>query len=351
MEENNNIERTELDQLGEFGLIDQLTQDFPLRNASSLKGVGDDAAVINHEGYRTLVSVDLLVEGIHFDMTYTPLKHLGYKAAVVNFSDIYAMNGTPTQIVVGLGVSNRYSVEALDALYAGIRLACEQYGVDMVGGDTTSSRSGLVISITVIGMAKEEEIVYRSGAKANDLLCVSGDLGGAYMGLLILEREKAEYLANPNMQPQLEGFDYVLQRQLKPEARKDVVARLKELGVKPTSMIDISDGLASEILHLCKESGVGCQLYEDKIPLDPSTEKIAKDFQIVPSVAALSGGEDYELLFTIDQGDYEKIQQMSDDVTVIGYMTPDKDIAELITPDNHAIPIKAQGWNHFKVEN
>lgn len=351
MEENKDIERTELDQLGEFGLIDQLTQDFPLRNASSLKGVGDDAAVINHEGYRTLVSVDLLVEGIHFDMTYTPLKHLGYKAAVVNFSDIYAMNGTPTQIVVGLGVSNRYSVEALDALYAGIRLACEQYGVDMVGGDTTSSCSGLVISITVIGMAKEEEIVYRSGAKANDLLCVSGDLGGAYMGLLILEREKAEYLANPNMQPQLEGFDYVLQRQLKPEARKDVVARLKELGVKPTSMIDISDGLASEILHLCKESGVGCQLYEDKIPLDPSTEKIAKDFQIVPSVAALSGGEDYELLFTIDQGDYEKIQQMSDDVTVIGYMTPDKDIAELITPDNHAIPIKAQGWNHFKVES
>ena len=349
MEENKDIERTELDQLGEFGLIDQLTQDFPLRNASSLKGVGDDAAVINHEGYRTLVSVDLLVEGIHFDMTYTPLKHLGYKAAVVNFSDIYAMNGTPTQIVVGLGVSNRYSVEALDALYAGIRLACEQYGVDMVGGDTTSSRSGLVISITVIGMAKEEEIVYRNGAKANDLLCVSGDLGGAYMGLLILEREKAEYLANPTMQPQLEGFDYVLQRQLKPEARKDVVARLKALGIKPTSMIDISDGLASEILHLCKESGVGCQLYEDKIPLDPSTSKISKDFQIVPSVAALSGGEDYELLFTIDQCDYEKIKTMSDDVTVIGYMTPDKDIAELITPDNHAIPIKAQGWNHFRV--
>ena len=347
MENNNETNRTELDELGEFGLIEQLTQDFPLRNPSSLKGVGDDAAVINHEGYRTLVSVDLLAEGVHFDMTYTPLRHLGYKAAVVNFSDIYAMNGTPTQIVVGLGISNRYSVEALDELYAGIRLACEAYGVDMVGGDTTSSRSGLVISITVIGKAKAEDIVYRSGAKPNDLLCVSGDLGGAYMGLLILEREKAEYLANPDMQPQLGGFDYVLERQLKPEARKDVVTRLKEQGVKPTSMIDISDGLASEVLHLCKESGVGCQLYEGKIPQDPLTVTLAKDFQIVPSVAALSGGEDYELLFTINQKDYEKIQKMSDDVTVIGYMTADKGIAELVTPDNHVIPLKAQGWNHF----
>ena len=350
MEENNNP-RTELDTLGEFGLIDQLTQDFPLRNASSLKGIGDDAAILNHEGDRTLVSVDLLLEGVHFDMTYTPLKHLGYKAAVVNFSDIYAMNGTPTQIVVGLGVSNRYSVEALDELYAGIRLACETYHVDLVGGDTTSSRSGLVISITVIGVAKETEVVCRSGAKPNDLLCVSGDLGGAYMGLLILEREKAEYLANPNMQPQLKGFDYVLQRQLKPEARKDIIARLKEVGVKPTSMIDISDGLASEILHLCKESGVGCQLYENKIPLDPTTTKLAKDFQIVPSVAALNGGEDYELLFTVDQKDYEKIQTLSDDITVIGYMTADKGIAELITPDNHVIPLKAQGWDHFKAES
>ena len=348
MEENKDTNLTQLDELGEFGLIDQLTQDFPLRNASSLKGVGDDAAVINHEGYRTLVSVDLLVEGVHFDMTYTPLRHLGYKAAVVNFSDIYAMNGTPTQIVVGLGVSSRYSVEALDELYAGIRLACENYHVDMVGGDTTSSKSGLVISITVIGMAKEEDVVYRSGAKPNDLLCVSGDLGGAYTGLLILEREKAEFMANPNMQPQLKGFDYVLERQLKPEARKDIIARLKELDIKPTSMIDISDGLASEVLHLCKASGVGCQLYESKIPQDPTTVKLAKDFQIVPSITALNGGEDYELLFTIDQKDYEKIQKMSDDVTVIGYMTADKDAAELVTPDNHVIPLKAQGWNHFK---
>lgn len=350
MEENNNL-RTELDALGEFGLIDRMTQDFPLRNASSLKGVGDDAAIIDNAGKRTLVSVDLLLEGVHFDMTYTPLKHLGYKAAVVNFSDIYAMNGTPTQIVVGLGVSNRYSVEALEELYAGIRLACEAYHVDLVGGDTTSSRSGLVISITVIGVANEKDVVCRSGAKANDLLCVSGDLGGAYMGLLILEREKAEYLANPNMQPQLKGFDYVLQRQLRPEARKDIVARLKEAGVKPTSMIDISDGLASEILHLCKASGVGCQLYENKIPLDPTTAKLAKDFQIVPSVAALNGGEDYELLFTVDQKDYEKIQKLSDDITIIGYMTADKGVAELITPDNHVIPLKAQGWDHFKAKN
>ncbi len=273
---------------------------------------------------------------------------MGYKAAVSNFSDIYAMNGTPTQIVVGLGVSSRFSVEALDELYAGIRLACERYHVDMVGGDTTSSKTGLVISITVIGMAKDEDIVYRSGAKKNDLLCVTGDLGGAYVGLLILEREKAEFLSNPHMQPQLKGLDYVLERQLKPEARKDVVEQLKTLGIKPTSMIDISDGLASEILHLCKESGVGCQLYEERIPIDPTTDRMAKEFQIVPSVAALSGGEDYELLFTIDQKDYEKIQTLSADVTVIGYMTDDKGIAEMITPDGHVIPIIAQGWDHMK---
>lgn len=348
MEEDNTINRTELDELGEFGLIDQLTQDFPLRNESSLKGVGDDAAVINHEGYRTLVSVDMLVEGVHFDMTYTPLKHLGYKAAVSNFSDIYAMNGTPTQIVVGLGVSNRYSVEALDELYSGIRMACERYQVDLVGGDTTSSKTGLVISITVIGMAKDEDIVYRNGAKKNDLLCVSGDLGGAYMGLLVLEREKAEWIANPNMQPKLDGLEYVLERQLKPEARKDIVKELKDLGIKPTSMIDISDGLASEILHLCKESGVGCQLFEEKIPLDPSTDRLAKEFNIVPSIAALNGGEDYELLFTIDQKDYEKIKEIYTDVSVIGYMTDDKGIAELITPDNHVVPLKAQGWDHMR---
>lgn len=349
MKDNDNeITRTELDELGEFGLIDHLTHDFPLCNPSSLKGVGDDAAVINHEGERTLVSVDLLVEGVHFDMTYTPLKHLGYKSAVVNFSDIYAMNGTPTQIVVGLALSNRYSLEALEELYSGIRLACERYNVDMVGGDTTSSKSGLMISITVIGKAREEDVVYRSGAKKNDLLCVSGDLGGAYMGLLVLNREKAEFMANPNMQPQLKGMDYVLERQLKPEARKDIIEQLKTLGVKPTSMIDISDGLASEILHICKESGVGCQLYEDKIPIDPTTVKLSKDFDIVPSVSALNGGEDYELLFTIDQADYEKIKTISADVSVIGYITDDKGVAELVTNDLHVIPLKAQGWDHLK---
>lgn len=348
MEQENTTKRlTQLDELGEFGLIDQLTQEFPLRNTSSLKGVGDDAAVINHEGMRTLVSVDMLIEGIHFDLTYCPLKHLGYKAAVSNFSDIYAMNGTPTQIVVGLGISSRFTVEALDELYAGIRLACERYNVDMVGGDTTSSKTGLVISITVVGMAKEDEIVYRNGAKKNDLLCVSGDLGGAYVGLLILEREKVEFLSNPNMQPKLEGMDYVLERQLKPEARKDIIEQLKTLAIKPTSMIDISDGLASEILHLCKASNMGCQLYEERIPIDPTTDRMAKEFQIVPSVAALSGGEDYELLFTIDQKDYEKIQKISSDVTVIGYMTDKTGQAEMITPDNHVIPIKAQGWDHM----
>ena len=351
MKEEDNNTRTELDELGEFGLIDQLTTDFPLRNASSLKGVGDDAAVIDHDGYRTLVSVDMLIEGIHFDLTYCPLKHLGYKAAVSNVSDIYAMNGTPTQIVIGLGVSNRFSAEALEELYSGIRLACERYHVDMVGGDTTSSKTGLVISITVIGMAKPEDIVYRSGAKKNDLLCVTGDLGGAYIGLLILEREKVEFLANPNMQPKLEGLEYVLERQLKPEARKDIVEQFKTLGIKPTSMIDISDGLASEILHLCKESGVGCQLYEEKIPLDPSTDRLAKEFQIVPSVAALSGGEDYELLFTIDQKDYEKIQTLSADVSIIGYMNDNVGVAEMVTPDLHVIPIKAQGWDHMKTRN
>ncbi len=339
---------TPLDDLGEFGLIDHLTKGLGYRNTSTQVGVGDDAAVIDHEGYRTLVSTDILVEGIHFDMVYTPLRHLGYKSAVVNFSDIYAMNGTPTQIVIGLAVSSRYSVEALEEFYAGIRAACGSYGVDLVGGDTTSSKSGMMISITVIGKAKGEDIVYRNGAKPNDLLCVSGDLGGAYMGLLVLEREKAEYLANPKMQPQLKGLDYILQRQLRPEARKDIVEIFHEEGIKPTSMIDISDGLASEVLHLCKASGTGCQLYEEKIPIDPLTVKTSKEFQIVPSVSALSGGEDYELLFTVDQKDYEKILRHTADITIIGYMTGDKGKTELITPDKHVIPLKAQGWDHYK---
>lgn len=341
------INRTDLSSLGEFGLIDHLMQDVEIENTSTKKSYGDDAAVIDHEDEKTLVSVDLLVEGVHFDLTYMPLKHLGYKAAVVNFSDIAAMNGTPTQIVVGLAVSNRFSLEALDELYSGIKLACNHYNVDLVGGDTTSSKSGLFISITVIGKAKEEDITYRNGAAENELLCVSGDLGAAYMGLLILEREKAAFIANPNVQPDLEGNDYILQRQLKPEARKDIVENLKKFNIKPTSMIDISDGLASEILHLCKESKVGCQIYEDKIPMDVTTVQMAKEFKLVPSIAALNGGEDYELLFTIKQSDYEKIKQVKD-VTVIGHMTSNVGEAVMVTNDNQIIPLQAQGWDALK---
>ncbi len=344
--ENEKIELTELSELGEFGLIDRLTKDIKIHNKSTIKGIGDDAAVIDHKSEQTLVSVDVLIEGVHFDMTYMPLKHLGYKAAVVNFSDIYAMNGTPTQIVVGMGISSKFSVEAVEEIFSGIKLACDNYKVDLVGGDTTASKSGLFISITVIGKAKKKDIVYRDGAKANDLLCVSGNLGAAYTGLLILEREKAAFMADPNVQPELYGYDYILERQLKPEARKDIVAQLKELEIKPTSMIDISDGLASEILHLCKDSKVGCRIFEDRIPMNQKTIDVAKEFDIVPCVAALNGGEDYELLFTVKQEDYEKVKDMND-VRIIGFMTPDENVAELITTDEHVIPIEAQGFKHF----
>lgn len=337
---------TNLSDLGEFGLIDRLASKIKIYNKSTEKGIGDDAAVINHGDEETLVSVDILCEGVHFDMTYCPLKHLGYKAAVVNFSDIYAMNGTPTQIVVGMGISSKYSVEAIEEIYRGIRLACDQYHVDLVGGDTTASKSGLFLSITVIGKAKKEDIVYRDGAKPNDLLCVSGDLGAAYTGLLILEREKAAFMEDPNMQPEFAGYDYILERQLKPEARWDIVKRLKDAGVKPTAMIDISDGLASEVLHLCKESKVGCNVYEERIPMNHKTIQTAKDFNIVPCVAALNGGEDYELLFTVAQSDYEKVKDM-DDVRIIGYMTADAGQANLITNDNCQVPIEAQGFKHF----
>lgn len=344
MSEEKNI--TNLSDLGEFGLIDRLASKIKIYNKSTEKGIGDDAAVINHGDEETLVSVDILCEGVHFDMTYCPLKHLGYKAAVVNFSDIYAMNGTPTQIVVGMGISSKYSVEAIEEIYRGIRLACDQYHVDLVGGDTTASKSGLFLSITVIGKAKKEDIVYRNGAKPNDLLCVSGDLGAAYTGLLILEREKAAFMEDPNMQPEFAGYDYILERQLKPEARWDIVKRLKDAGVKPTAMIDISDGLASEVLHLCKESKVGCNVYEERIPMNHKTIQTAKDFNIVPCVAALNGGEDYELLFTVAQSDYEKVKDM-DDVRIIGYMTADAGQANLITNDNCQVPIEAQGFKHF----
>jgi len=337
---------TNLSELGEFALIDKLVENVNIYNESTIKGVGDDAAVINHGDEETLVSVDILCEGVHFDMTYCPLKHLGYKAAVVNFSDIYAMNGTPTQIVVGIGISSKYSVEAIQEIYSGIRLACDRYHVDLVGGDTTASKSGLFISVTVMGKAKKDDIVYRSGARPNDLLCVSGDLGAAYTGLLILEREKAAFMADPNMQPEFAGYDYILERQLKPEARWDIVKRLKEAGVKPTAMLDISDGLASEVLHICKESKVGCMVYEERIPMNQKTIQTAKDFNIVPSIAALNGGEDYELLFTVAQSDYEKIKDM-DDVRIIGYMTADEGQANIITNDEHQVPIEAQGFKHF----
>src|SRR6218665_2738203 len=291
---------TELSQLGEFGLIKHLTQHIELNQASTLKGVGDDAAVIDNGSLETVVSTDMLVEGIHFDLTYVPLRHLGYKSVVVNLSDIYAMNAEPRQIVVSIAISNRFRLEALEELYAGMLLACRKYNVDLVGGDTTSSRSGLIISITAIGAAKQEDLVYRDGAKESNLLCVSGDLGGAYMGLQILEREKSVFKDNPNLQPDLEGKDYILERQLKPEARKDVIELLKTLGVRPTSMIDISDGLSSEILHLCTGSKTGVELYEEKIPIDPLTFDTAREFNLDPTLCALSGGEDYELLFTVD---------------------------------------------------
>lgn len=344
MSEEKNI--TNLSDLGEFGLIDRLAANIKIYNNSTEKGIGDDAAVINHGDEETLVSVDILCEGVHFDMTYCPLKHLGYKAAVVNFSDIYAMNGTPTQIVVGMGISSKYSVEAIEEIYRGIRLACDHYHVDLVGGDTTASKSGLFLSITVIGKARKEDIVYRSGARPNDLLCVSGDLGAAYTGLLILEREKAAFMEDPNMQPEFAGYDYILERQLKPEARWDIVRRLKDAGVKPTSMIDVSDGLASEVLHICKESKVGCTVYEERIPMNHKTIQTAKDFNIVPSVAALNGGEDYELLFTVAQSDYEKVKDM-EDVRIIGYITADEGQANLITNDNCQVPLEAQGFKHF----
>lgn len=339
--------RTELEELGEFGLIDKLTEKFTLKNDSSLLGVGDDCAVIEAGENVKLVTTDMLVEGIHFNLMYTPLKHLGYKAVASNVSDVCAMNGKAEQITVSLGVSNRFPLEALEELYEGIRIACDVYGVDLVGGDTTSSYSGLIISITAIGTAKKEDVVYRSGAKEFDLLVATGDLGGAYIGLQVLEREKEVYKENPNIQPDLEGHDYIIQRQLKPEARVDVVKFLNELGVKPTSMIDISDGLASEIMHLCKSSKVGCHVYDEKIPIDAKTSMTALDFNLDPSICALNGGEDYELLFTVSQDDFEKIKG-NPHMTVIGHMTNEQDGIYFIDKNGSAIELSAQGWNHFK---
>jgi thiamine-monophosphate kinase len=339
--------RTELSDLGEFGLIDLLTKDLTTQHPETLLGVGDDAAVIDiGNGQCQVVSTDLLVEGVHFDLSYMPLKHLGYKAVAVNASDICAMNATPKQITVGLAVSNRFSVEALEELYDGIKSACADYNIDLIGGDTTSSQSGLMISITAIGTAAQEAICYRSGAKEYDLLVVSGDLGGAYMGLQVLEREKEVFKANPNIQPDLDGHDYILQRQLKPQARLDVVRFLKDLGVKPTSMIDVSDGLASEVLHLCKSSQVGCHVYDEKLPIDAKTSMVAIDFNLDPSMCALNGGEDYELLFTIDQKDVALIQS-NPNFSIIGHITNAADGTYYIDRSGSAVTLRAQGWKQF----
>ena len=346
MIEDKNQERTKISDLGEFGLIDHLTKNFKIQQKSTIKGVGDDAAVLGFNDEKIVLTTDLLIEGVHFDLSYVPLKHLGYKAVMVNLSDVYAMNASATQITVSIALSNRFPLEAIEELYAGIELASQNYNVDIVGGDTTSSNKGLVISISAIGEVKEEDVVYRSGAKANDLLVVTGDLGGAYMGLQVLERENEVFKVNPNNQPDLDPYSYIIERQLKPEARKDIIKLLKDLEVKPTSMIDISDGLSSEIIHLCKQSKVGCDLYEDKIPLDPQVISTCEEFKIDSTMIALSGGEDYELLMTISQEDYPKIKG-NPNFTVIGHMTTEESGMHLITRDNAKIPLKAQGWNSF----
>ncbi|MFN5317657.1 MAG: thiamine-phosphate kinase [Bacteroidia bacterium] len=339
--------KTELSTLGEFGLIGQLTRNITPKNPETVLGIGDDAAVIHHsDKEELLISTDMLLEGIHFDLTYVPLNHLGYKAAVVNFSDIYAMNGYPKQLLVSLACSNRFPVEALDDIYLGLQKACAEYGVDLVGGDTASSKAGLVLSLTAVGTVKKGNYVTRKGAKKGDLLVVSGDLGGAYMGLQLLEREKSVFMEHPGAQPDLEGFDYILERQLKPEPRRDVIEYLDELGVVPTAMIDVSDGLSSEILHICGQSQVGCRLYEDKIPIDPQTYSTAREFELDPTVCALSGGEDYELLFTIRQDDYDKIKG-SPLLTIIGYMTEADEGAQLIDKSGGLHTLTAQGWNSF----
>lgn len=339
--------QTEISTLGEFGLIERLTRDFPLKNESSKVGVGDDAAVLAFGDKEALVTTDLLLEGIHFDLRYVPLKHLGYKAAVVNFSDIYAMNGRPKQITVSLGVSSRFTVEHIEELYSGIRLACEMYGVDLVGGDTSASVTGLIISITCLGEADKDKVVLRSGAKPTDIICVSGDLGAAYMGLQLLEREnRVAANASKDFQPDFSGKEYILERQLKPEARKDIVEELDRHGIKPTSMMDVSDGLSSELLHICKSSGVGCRVYEDRIPIDYQTAVMAEEFNMNLVMTAMNGGEDYELLFTVPLADNDKIGKIKG-VRMIGYVTKPELGAALVTRDGSEIEIRAQGWNAF----
>ena len=343
--------RTEIATLGEFGLIDHLTEGIKPMHASTLKGIGDDAAVLSYPtDKQVLVTTDLLLEGVHFDLVYTPLKHLGYKAAVVNFSDIYAMNGTPKQITVSLGVSKRFSVEDMEQLYAGIRLACEDYKVDIVGGDTTSSLTGLTISITCIGEADKDKVVYRNGAQETDLICVSGNLGAAYMGLQLLEREKKVLAGtDKDVQPDFAGREYILERQLKPEARKDIIERLADAGIQPTSMMDISDGLSSELMHICKQSNKGCRVYEEHLPIDYQTAAMAEEFNMNLTTCALNGGEDYELLFTVPLSYHEKTQEISD-IRLIGHITKPELGCALITRDGQEFELKAQGWNPLKEE-
>jgi len=340
-------ERTEISSLGEFGLIEHLTRNIELQNASSLLGVGDDAAIIDHFGKQTVATTDLLVEGVHFDLVYTPLKHLGYKSVVVNISDIYAMNATPTQILLSLGLSNRFSLEAIDEFYEGVYAACKKYDVDLVGGDTTSSQKGFIISITALGEVAPDQYVKRSTAKKGDLLCVSGDLGAAYLGLLFLEREKKIFMESPGVQPDLENESYVIGRLLKPEARRDIIEFFTKEGITPTSMMDISDGLSSEILHICKDSNLGAVLYEEKIPVAEEMKKAAFKFEIDPTACALSGGEDYELLFTISQSDYEKLV-LNEQISVVGYMTEPEKGVNIITKGGSTHALTAQGWNHLK---
>lgn len=340
-------ERTEIAAMGEFGLIEHLTKNIELQNASSILGVGDDAAVIDHFGKQTVITTDMLVEGVHFDLMYTPLKHLGYKSVIVNLSDICAMNAIPTQIILSIGFSNRFSLEALNEFYEGVYAACDKYGVDLVGGDTTSSQKGFIISVTAIGEVAPDRFVKRSTAQKGDLLCVSGDLGAAYVGLLFLEREKKIFMESPGVQPDLEGESYVIGRLLKPEARKDIVEFFASQEITPTSMMDISDGLSSEILHICKESNLGCVLYEDKIPVSEEMKKAAFKFEIDPTACALSGGEDYELLFTISQSDYDKLV-LNEQISVVGYMTEPEQGAHIITKGGSKHVITAQGWNHLK---
>lgn len=338
---------TPISDLGEFGLIDRITNKFKLRNQSTIKGIGDDAAVLEFKDKQLVVTTDLLTEGVHFNLMYTPLKHLGYKSIAVNVSDVVAMGATPSQVTVSLAVSSKFSVEAVDELYEGIYLACEAYGVDLVGGDTTTSLTGLTISVTAIGEAKPEDLVYRSGAKVTDLVCISGDLGGAYMGLHLLERENEVFKVNPAQQPMLEGYDYILARQLKPEARLDMLKVFSDLKIKPTSMIDISDGLSSELKHICKNSGVGAKIYEEKIPLDNQTKKMGNELNINPLVAALNGGEDYELLFTIPLADHDKVRNHPD-ITVIGHIVDASEGTLLVASGGTEIVLTAQGWDPLK---